>query len=330
VTFEELEAVVARALPGRRVTATTRIGAERGVFSVVDRVWLDAGARPATVVVKSPDPGPNGAAATASGAYRREAFSYRRLLPATPVAAPRCHLAVESDGRATLVLEDLSDRRAVDQLDGLDPVDTAAVACQLARMHRHWAASPELEELPLRRATPAALDPDALARGRALITRRWEDTAGTAALAALDAVLERRDELVEAFATAGPATLCHGDPRADNLVFAADGQAVLFDWQQVAVQFAQADLAWLTATSMEPSARRSVETSLVAEHAAAIGHDPGEALQRYRLGMLLPGLAVLLLAQRRLESARTEALVATSLRRILTAVADLHLADLGR
>ena len=323
-----VEDVLGRALPGRRVVRIERIGVDRGVFSRVHRVELDAGPEPPSVVVKEPDPGPNGAAAAATGAYRREALSYRSLLPSTPVAAPACHLVEEDDdGRVTLVLEDLSHRRAVDQLDGLQPDDAFAVAEQLAAMHASWGSSRELATLAVRRSAPSALEPAALEQGRVLLEQwpqvdaPWRRTLGD--------LLARRPALVEAFTAAGPLTLCHGDPRADNVVFRADGTAVLFDWQQVAIQFPEADLAWLAATSLEPEVRRQIERDLVEAHASTLGHDPGPAWERYRLGMVLPGLAVLMLVQRQVEGPRARELVSTSVRRILTATTDLEVPRLA-
>lgn len=324
-----VEDVVARALPGRSVRAVQRIGADRGVFSRVHRVELDGSADPASVVVKEPDPGPNGAAAAASGAYRREALCYRSVLPETPVSAPACYLVDDGGGdTATLVLEDLTLHRGVDQVEGLGRDEVLAVAEQLAALHRHWVDRPrDLADLRLRRSAVAALDPEALERGRAVLDGWSELDAG--GLAALDGLLAGRQRLVDAFAAARPVTVCHGDPRADNVVFDGEGRAVLFDWQQAAVQFPEADLAWLAATSLEPQVRRAVERELVEAHARRLGHHRGAAWDRYRLGLVLPCLAVLMLVQRQLDTSRGRDLVAASVRRIATAASDLEVASLS-
>jgi hypothetical protein len=326
----ELGALLEQALPGRRAVSAERIGVDRGVFSVITRVVLDAGGTPASVVVKAPVSGPNGEAAAAAGAYRREAFAYREVLPVTPVRRPGCWSIDDTDpDRPILVLDDVSALRSVDQLDGLTANDVAAVARALLDLHRHWLDRPRLATLPVRRAAPGTLDPAALERGPAELAARWSEVVDAGHRAVFDALLGRRAALVEAFAEARPLTLCHGDPRADNLVFDRDGPAVLFDWQQIAVQFPESDLAWLLATSTEPEVRRAVERGIVSEHAIALGLDPGEAWNRYRLGLVLPGLAVLLLAQRQLTGPRATRLAATSLRRIATAIADLEVTDAG-
>lgn len=325
-----LEDLVRTALPHRTIASSERIGQDSGVFSVVHRVVLDGAGSPPSVVVKQPDPGPNGAAAASSGAYQREAIAYRTVLPQSPVSAPGCWLIDEpGDQRASFVLDDLRPARLVDQLVGLSGTEAVAVVDQLAMLHRHWESAAGLDELGVRRATPGLFAPEALARGVRTVADRWTAGPGARAARSLGRLLERREPLVEAFRTAGPVTLCHGDPRADNVAFGAGGGAVLFDWQQLGRNIAQADLAWLAATSLEPEVRRAVEGELVERHAAAVGHDPTEAHHRYRLGMVLPGLAVLLLAQRELATPRAMRMVATSVRRISAAVDDLHVADLA-
>jgi hypothetical protein len=295
----------------------------RGVFSRVVRVRLswaegpEVAARPASVVAKVPAAGPNGAAAVASGACRREALAYSRLLPTSPIGSPRAWLVDHGPGdRAGFVLEDLGPLRAVDQLDGLAPEDCLAVSHALHRFHRHWQDPARHTGLGVRHATPAAIAPDALARGLQALAGRWAADLDAARLRAFRGLVARRQALVEAFVRAGPPTLCHGDPRADNLVFSPQGAPVLFDWQQLAVQFGAADLAWLAATSLTPATRRQVERDLVDGY--------GAAFDQYRLGFVLPGLAVLLLAQRDTPDERTRRFVATSLDRIATALIDLE------
>ncbi|MEL7158321.1 MAG: phosphotransferase, partial [Actinomycetota bacterium] len=315
--------------PGVEVVAVHDANGGRGVFSRVLRVTLAwpttshrTPGRPDTVVVKVPVAGPNGEAARAAGAYRREALAYTDVLPTSPVATPRVHLVTTDDrGGADLVLEDLGALRAVDQLDGLAPADAVAVATALRDFHRHWRERPELAQLDVRRTTPAVLDPGALAQGLVALRQRWDHDDIRPWWPTFDRLVERRSALVARFAAAGRPTLCHGDPRADNLVFGTDGSPVLFDWQQLAVQVGEADLAWLAATSLTVDDRRRLDDTLVEAYGGTTDH--------YRVGLVLPGLAVLLLAQRQLDDERAERFVATSLARIGAAVTDLDVPGLA-
>jgi hypothetical protein len=322
------------------ITGLDEINRGRGAFSDVWRaglVWPDGPGigrhptdtrpgvarddRPDAVVAKLPVGGPNGRAARASGAYRREALAYRELLPRSPIRHPRAFAVVEAGDACSLLLEDLTDRRQADQLAGLDADDAARVAEALAHFHRAWAGSDRLAGLAVRRNTLAGLDPEALVAGLDTLAERWGDVLGPDEHRVFADLVRARPGLVERFRTEEP-TLCHGDPRADNLVFSPDdGRPILFDWQQLAIQFGEADLAWLAATSLTTEVRRDVEADLVA---LADGRP-----ERYRLGLALPGLAVLLLAQRELPTERARRYVETTLRRISSALADNETAGLG-
>ncbi len=336
---ETIERLCRRAFgPGAaEVGAVTDINRGRGAFSLVLRAELasvgrqDRGpdnasgqhpGRPPTVVAKLPRPGPNGAAARASGSYRRESLAYREILPRSPVGHPHCFAILDEDGgeSCALLLEDLGDRRLPDQLDGLTADDALAVADALARFHRSWGGAAERLGRSVRHNTVAGLPTGQLDRGLAVLDERWSEVLGRADRAVFADLRAAHAGLAARFGVE-PATLCHGDPRADNLAFAADGGPILFDWQQMAVQFGEADLAWLAATSLTVTTRRSVERALV--------EAGGGRLDRYRLGMALPGLAVLLLAQRELPDERARRFVATSLQRIAAAVADNETARLA-
>jgi hypothetical protein len=299
----------------------------RGAFSLVVRAELARAEDPnvdvpPTVVAKLPAPGANGRAATDSGAYLREAMAYRTVLPRSPIRAPALYAIQEpGDRTSSLLLGDLGDKRSVDQLDGLTGNDALEVATSLARFHRFWVpdgpGSP-LADLEVRRNTLAQLPHQALRTGLATVEQRWADTIPDGHLQVLGRLVERHETLARHFG-AQPPTLCHGDPRADNLFFADDGLPILLDWQQMAVQFGEADLAWLAATSLDVTVRRKVERDLLVA--------AGGTIDRYRLGLALPGLAVLLLAQRDLVNERARRLVAMSLQRIAAAVADHEVPD---
>jgi hypothetical protein len=302
-----------------RIEAVVDASQGRGVFSEVLRVTLgwpdDPGGRPSSVVVKAPTTGPNGEAARHSGAYLREALAYRHLLPRSPIRAPIAHLVeTDDEGGATLVLEDLSHHRSVDQLEGLSVDEAVQIATGLARFHHFWAQPSGLIE-GVRANTPSSLAPEALESGLDALRDRWEPELDRPQIDAFQRVVADRADLVAAFAQATDPTLCHGDPRADNLVLDPSAGPILFDWQQIAIQLGEADLAWLAATSLTTEDRRRGDADLVAAY--------GTTTDRYRLGFVLPGLAVLLLAQRRAEDERSLRFIATSLRRIGSALDDL-------
>jgi aminoglycoside phosphotransferase family enzyme len=289
-------------------------------------------------VAKLPADSANRDAAALSGAYLREDVAYRCLLPDSPIAAPKCLSHVTEGATAAFLLDDLTKHRFVDQIDGLDVDDATAVAEALARFHRHWSQRLNKPVNPVaaqnvRRATVARLDPEKLESGLAALKAQWLDI-GDDNINAFADLVANRERLVDLFRQAAETsgrgnpsggaavspTLCHGDPRADNLCFDGNGIPVLFDWQQIAVQFGEADLAWLASTSLTPATRRSCDEQLLERY--------GANADRFRLGLVLPGLAALMLAQRAADHPRTRLFISTSLQRIGSAVRDYEVASI--
>ncbi len=279
------------------------ISAGRGVFSYVYRV----SSPDRSVAVKLPRSGPNGDAARASGAYDRERVAYRRLLnPELPV--PLCHGVIDLQSGPAFVLEDLSECESVDQLDGLGPMQAMAIVDAIIQCHTNLSVR-LARELGVRSITPMGFDPQSLLDGLELV----------AEAELFQRLLAGRQQRIDRFGSLQDPVVCHGDPRADNLVIGPEVK--LFDWQQIAIQAGEADLAWLTATSMTPRVRRSCEIDLVERYAVRMNRSFDETWDRYRAAMIVPGLAVLLLAQRRTEG-RLQQLVDVSVQRISSALAD--------
>lgn len=294
-------AVAVAAMPSDAEVAL--ISAGRGVFSHVFRVWSED----RSVVVKMPRSGPNGVVARSSGAYERERLAYRRLLsPDLPV--PHCHGIVDVESGPAFVLEDLTQFESVDQLEGLRPTQAMAIVDAIIRCHAELSV-PLATELGVRRNTPHGFDPDALAVGATLVP----------ATEVFQKVLAERQHRIDKFGSLDSPVVCHGDPRADNLVVGPEVK--LFDWQQISIQAGEADLAWLAATSMEPRIRRSCEIDLVERYAVRTGRTFDHTWSRYQAAMIVPALAVLLLVQRRTEG-RLQQLVDVSAQRIAAAVSD--------
>jgi hypothetical protein len=310
------------------ITVSTIADANRGggVFSRVLRLELATADThrhrvPSSAVAKLPARGSNREAAVRSGAYRREAHCYRSLLVDHGLPTAEAYAVIEhDDGTASLLLQDLTSRRWPEQLSGLEPEDARAVVGALARFHHRWDHDidrPEQRHAALavvRANTVAGLDHGSLVSGLRAVEQRWANHLSRQQLSAFDMMVARHDDVAAAFGSPRSVTLCHGDPRAANLAFAQDGSAQLVDWQQVARQFGEADVAWLCATSLTPDDRRALEHDLVEEY--------GGDIERYRLGLALPAMAVMLLAQRDVHSARTALLITTSLDRIAAAVVD--------
>jgi hypothetical protein len=238
----------------------------------------------------------------AASPFVREARAYAFFGSRPPFRIPTVYFAASDEtGLANLVLEDLS-RSAVpgDQIAGCGVEEGAAVVRELARLHRTYWKSPELDRLDWL-SDPKALAPVYLAGARAL--REW---LGDRISAGAFPIIDGFGRLVERWLAAPSAhrTLVHGDPRVDNVLFEreADGgiRACLIDWQLVTSGDPQYDVAYFLSGSVSPQDRRACERDLVAEHARTIAEvDPGytvdAALESYRFhivsGLWLTGVA---------------------------------------
>jgi Ser/Thr protein kinase RdoA (MazF antagonist) len=240
-----------------------RVGQEHGhlgsSYMVDVRYAGDASGLPVRFVVKLPSPSEESLQTALRGnLYEREYRFFTELAEATPVRAPRCWSAgLSADGRAfVLLLEDVSGRRELDQVEGCTVEFAAAVLRELARMHARWWAEPQLAELTwLTRFS----NPRRVANLSGLAERGWprllesmsDDQAarvreaGTRVLADLAQTMASLDEQ--------PQTLLHGDPRLDNLMSDAGPNCdpvALLDWQNVSRGPGVCDVAYFLVQSM--------------------------------------------------------------------------------
>ena len=162
--------------------------------------------------------------------YAREAHFYRELAPRLSLRTPRCFFASDD----LLVMEDLAPAAAGTFSEGLRDERVDAVIDAFVAMHGEWQGSEELGRL------------DWLWRVSDEEARRWQQNLEGRLPRFVDRHRDaltdddvRAAELVTAnlaalmtAAAALPATLCHGDPGAPNLMFVDRGAEPAFvDWQ---------------------------------------------------------------------------------------------------
>lgn len=347
VTPEWLTAALA--LPRRaRVTHVDaeQIGVGVGFVGYLYRLRLTAepdGAAPDTVVAKLPGEPTARLIAQLFRFFEREVKFYRDLAAATPVATPAVRYGAvdEATQDFVLILEDLGDRRIVDQLAACARADAELAVRTLARIHARWWDSAELEALEW----VAPLD-----------VRGQVETLIGAYRAAWDIFVTRFGELVpEPLRTQGPRladamdrmveelaqpprTLVHGDYRLDNFFFSAtpdQAPIVVGDWQICGAGRGPFDLAYFVAHSLSADDRRAFGDDLVAlYHAALVEHGVidynfAACYRDFRLGVLfcfvypVVGAATLQPGDERGERLQVELV-----KRSVSAILDLNALDL--
>jgi aminoglycoside phosphotransferase (APT) family kinase protein len=133
----------------------------------------------------------------------------------------------------------------------------------------------------------------------------------------------------------GRYALMHGDYRLDNMLFDPDRTRItVVDWQTVGIGLPGRDLAYFTATSLDPDARSEIEHDLVGKyHQALLGYgitdyDFDTCWRDYRLGTvqapLLTGLGFAFAA----STERGDEMMLTMLHRGCRAIRELETLDL--
>jgi len=204
--------------------------------------------------------------------FAREAKAYAWFGAEPPFRVPKVYYAASDEtGRSNLVLEDLSaNAEAGDQIAGCSIGQGAAVVRELARLHRAWWKSRDLDRLPWLH------DPKSMVPAYAAGARVLRDWLGNRIAADAFPIIDGFGRLLDRWLEAPPAfrTLIHGDPRVDNVLFEhlSDGgtRACLIDWQTVRAGDPQYDVAYFLSGSLAPDDRRACERELIADHTRAI------------------------------------------------------------
>jgi len=269
LTADFLTEALACHLDGARITevAATPVGTGQVSDCFRLRVRCDAPAAvPRTLIAKVP--AADAASRNAARMFRTyeiEASFYDEVAPGLPVSLARCYYVAYEAGpdEYVVLLEDLAPAAAGDQLSGLQPDDAAAAVDELAALHAAGWQSPRLAGLPwLNRsgADSAALLADVLVQAYPAFRERFASRLEPGTVGLIEdflpqasSYLTRRDE---------PATIVHGDFRADNLLFGG-GRPVVLDWQTAGFGAGTSDLAYFLASSLPVAARRRYEEVLV-------------------------------------------------------------------
>jgi hypothetical protein len=317
-----------------------QIGIGVGVSSAVYRARLTGSGCPQTVVVKLPALDEAAVfTSTMLRMYTREAQFFSELAHRAPLRIPACHhTSVDHDtSEFVLVMEDIGDLRAVDQIAGMAITDAERAIDGLAAWHATWWG----EAAPLAEAGLTVSLGDEIYKAilPLVFGEGWEKlNAELEVPEAIRAVGPRWTDamprLLDGLATE-PTTMIHGDYRADNLFFEADGSVAAVDFQLIGTGRGAYDLAYFLTQSITSEDASQHERRLFdrwKDALAAAGVPLGElasAWDDYRAAALFC-LVYPVVAWRGMDVAdpRQRGLATTMLERFDRAVAELDLAEL--
>ena len=321
------------------------IGAGVGLMSRIEIVELaySRGEGPDSVLVKlaTAHEG-NLAVCEAFDIYRREVLVYRDLASRFGAGTPTVIVAqVDNPREFVLVLEDLSDYRLGNQVDGCGADDARACVVALAKLHAEFWDDVERDELDFIPYESPSIHSDAMRDGAKAgwdpMTEIFGDVVPEHMRASKDRYLAAIPALQQWGATA-PMTVTHGDFRMDNLFFATQAEhepVMAVDWQGCLRTKGIRDVAYLLSQSMGVELRREHERELVALwHRTLVdlgvtGYSSDQAWEDYRRSVLTLWIMVVVIAGTLDPSNdRGRSWMTEMIRRSATAIDDLHLLEL--
>jgi hypothetical protein len=265
---------------------TKNIGEGIGIMGEVVRMMPtydkpETGA-PKSLVGKFPTQDPtNLAIAKSLYFYPREVAFYTQLAQYSPVrTAALYHADLDmTDHRFVLLLEDFAEAQLADQIAGTTPEQTETALQQIARLHGAWWGKVDGDEM-------AALFDFANPEYCAAVEAAFQGFLAPAFDNFPDCYSDYTRQVAEAIAPQAARviselsktarTFCHGDFRADNLMYGpslGDDNFALLDWQISGRGGALYDVAYLICNSVPTAYRQEAERDLLRQyHQALMSH----------------------------------------------------------
>jgi len=256
-SIDEVTAEWMSAATGWKVTAVRNeiIGVGVGVASAVYRSHLTGSGCPASVIVKMPALDPNAAfTSTVLRMYIREVRFFKTLAKDVPFRVSKSYYGEvnEETSQFAMVVEDLGNLRAVDQVKGMNIDDARRAVDGLAAMHAKWWG--KADALAADGTTISLGDPIYPAIVPMVFAEGWEKC--TKEIKMPDSIMQVGPRFGNAVApllaslAKGPNTLAHGDYRADNMFFDEQNKLVVLDFQLIGTGIGAYDLAYFITQSI--------------------------------------------------------------------------------
>ncbi|MBW0020061.1 MAG: phosphotransferase [Mycobacterium sp.] len=314
-------------------------GQTGATYRVTASYGTDPADLPSTFVIKLPAQDDTVRGRVVIG-YRSECAFYTSVADRVRVPVPTCYYCEISEDAMdyALLLADQAPAVQGDQLAGCGEREARLAVAAIAGLHApSW-------------CDPGWLDFPAIAFGRP--DEAGAQGLGEVARMAAEITLEKlgdrmtaedRETFAATMALVAPwlltehdrFALLHGDYRLDNLLFDPERTRVsVVDWQTLGVGLPTRDLAYFTATSLDPELRASIEKDLVADYHRTLSgygvadYDRETCWRDYRLGVPQAPLISALGFAFAAATERGDDMVLTMLSRGCRAIRDLGTLEL--
>lgn len=248
-----------------------RIGEGVGILSILQRVrptYSKETKAPSSIVVKYPTDDPTQRfTADALAFYIRELVFYKECATDAPFKTAKCYgQAIASDNTDfTIAMEDIGHLRPLNQLEGISLSDAKVLLEKLADFHAMWWGSPKLANFanvfqPISNPTYHAVLPMLWTNGWPIVEEHAGDVIpdNVREIGALWA--EKCQWMLDNLMT--PTTMCHGDYRADNIMFNG-AEPTVIDFQIVGTGSGIYDVGYFISQSIDTNVRRGHDKELL-------------------------------------------------------------------
>jgi aminoglycoside phosphotransferase (APT) family kinase protein len=277
-----------------------QVGEGVGMMSELSRLVLTydgaASGAPASFIAKYPSQNPtNREVAMSFNLYEREVRYFAELEPRTSAVSPRAFMAQIQGDNFLLLLEDLSDYRTGDQIEGADLADSAAAVAELAKLHAaFWNNVDDIDWIP---HICNSYHADNMQAGTAGGWSNMVEVFGdflSDEVAALQPQFSANLPQLQQDMDSAPITLIHGDYRMENFLFGTrpeHHELAIIDWQGPLLGKGMVDVALVLGQSTRIEVRRAHERGLVEQYATdlrnlGVAYSNEQAWQDYLAAML--------------------------------------------
>lgn len=237
------------------------LGEAKGLLSSVVRVGIEYDRKeenaPSSVVVKiEPEEGDFINFNNEFRAFQREIKFYREVAPNIPIRLPKFYYAVDEPPAYSLVLEDLSNYSAGDQVVGMHKQQVQSVVKQIAKVHSAYWNNEALSELGwMPKTNGVSLN----------FAENWPSFVKNYGFCLDDRAIKLGDKLSGSIDWKNseiekrPQTIVHSDLREDNIMFGPLGSedaTIILDWQLAIRSVGAMDIARLIGGSEIPKERK--------------------------------------------------------------------------
>jgi len=235
-------------------------GEGAGIIGLVTRVTIspEDGSAIKSIIAKFPSPAAeNREVAAQFNMYGREVSFYNEIAPQIDLRVPACHFAAHNTENQDFVIlmEDLTEYRIGDQVEGCSEEDACLVIEGIAKFHANTWNYSKPNVVSHDNEMQVAGMVGGMAAGWPVVTETFADLIPKQADNLATRMGEAIPELLKQMCST-PVSIAHADVRLDNIFFGAKDIA-LVDWQSVCTSAPEQDLAYFVTQSLTDDVRNA-------------------------------------------------------------------------